>query len=138
MAVLSAFSASMVLFAWTVLVLDDSPHFSPFRGGKRLGGAMGATAVLGLSEALGAVGKVVEGGWLEGLGQSFWGWGGRGKRREHGNVRNGKQNESRKNVGVGKKRKAARVRVGKGKEKKMSGGAVSRRSKGKERKQPGA
>ncbi|KAK7531599.1 uncharacterized protein J3D65DRAFT_606673 [Phyllosticta citribraziliensis] len=137
-AVVSAFSASVVLIAWTVLVLDDSPHFSPFRSGKRLEGAMGVTAVLGLSEALGAAGKVVEGGWLEGLRQSFWGWGGRGKREEHGKVRNGKENESRTEIWMGKKRKGARVRVGKGKEEKGGGGGVSCRSKGKERKQPGA
>ncbi|KAK7547112.1 hypothetical protein IWX49DRAFT_553889 [Phyllosticta citricarpa] len=134
MAIISAFSASALLVAWTVLVLDDSSHFSPLRGGEELVGGMGVTAVTGLSEALQAVGMVVEGGWLASLGRSSWGWEGRGKRMERGKVLDSKRKKCRRKIRVGKKEEGDRVYVEKGK-KKMGGGIALRRSKGKERKQ---
>lgn len=82
-AIASAFSASAFLVAWTVLVLDDSPSFALTRGLEEMENGLGATAVMGLSEALGAIGKVVEGGWLASL---WWNLGQKrspsGKRRK--------------------------------------------------------
>ncbi|KAL1392486.1 hypothetical protein HDK64DRAFT_73151 [Phyllosticta capitalensis] len=82
-AIASAFSASAFLVAWTVLVLDDSPSVSLTRGLEEMENGLGATAVMGLSEALGAIGKIVEGGWLASL---WWNLGQKrspsGKRRK--------------------------------------------------------